>query len=490
MKKIYSLSLFLCVLCIMSGCSKEDDNGGGQGGGDGRVTTDEIYYANQFAYDALDTYYLWKDEIAVGMQKLDPNVNEDPIGTIKEIRFKENNKEVDKWTMMTDDMASLVDNMDGVSTTYGYNLMLGKFSDLDSYFFIVTFVYENSPAYKAGMKRGDVIMQLNGKEITKDNYQEALYSSNITLGMGEQEGNGIGLSGTKITLDAVKMYENPILVHKTFDVGGKKVGYLAYSSFDLDSAEKLVEICRQFKEEGISELILDLRYNGGGYVFTEKVLAFMLAPEDAVKSKAVYETEIWNKDLMDYYKKKGEDLNTYFSTIVTNGSKTINVEGANVGITKIYGLIGSGTASASESILIGLMPYMTVELIGSQSHGKYCTGALLGPENIYSKFPEVIKNWGLYVMINRYADKDGKNPCMPDGLQPDVAVADAPLDGWQLGDENETLLKVALDRAAGKTDRYVSRSASLLPYELTLMNANPLFGKRIDNTLIDKIERK
>ena len=216
----------------------------------------------------------------------------------------------------------------------------------------------------------------------------------------------------------------------------------------------------------------------------------MLAPEDAVKSKNVYETEIWNKDLMDYYKKKGEDLNTYFSTIVTNGSKTINVEGANVGITKIYGLIGSGTASASESILIGLMPYMTVELIGSQSHGKYCTGALLGPENIYSKFPEVIKNWGLYVMINRYADKDGKNPCMPDGLQPDVAVADAPLDGWQLGDENETLLKVALDRAAGKTDRSVSRSASLLPYELTLMNANPLFGKRIDNTLIDKIERK
>ena len=124
MKKIYFLSLFLCVLCIMSGCSKDDDNGGGQGSGDGRVTTDEIYYANQFAYDVLDTYYLWKDEIAAEMQKLDPNVNEDPIGTVKDIRFKENNKEVDKWTMMTDDMESLINNMDGVATTYGYNLML------------------------------------------------------------------------------------------------------------------------------------------------------------------------------------------------------------------------------------------------------------------------------------------------------------------------------------------------------------------------------
>ena len=55
MKKIYFLSLFLCVLCILSGCSKDDDNGGGLGSGDGRVTTDEIYYAIQFAYDVLDT---------------------------------------------------------------------------------------------------------------------------------------------------------------------------------------------------------------------------------------------------------------------------------------------------------------------------------------------------------------------------------------------------------------------------------------------------
>ena len=490
MKKIYFLSLFLCVLCIMSGCSKDDDNGGGQGSGDGRVTTDEIYYANQFAYDALDTYYLWKDEIAAEMQKLDPNVNEDPIGTVKDIRFKENNKEIDKWTMMTDDMESLINNMDGVATTYGYNLMLGKFSNSENYFFIVAFVYEGSPAYKVGIKRGDIIMQLNGKEITKDNYQEALYSSNITLGMGEQKDGYIGLSGQTLTLDAVTMYENPILVHKTFDVGGKKVGYLAYSSFDLDSAEKLVDICCQFKQEGISELILDLRYNGGGYVFTENVLAFMLAPENVVKSKAVYETEIWNKDLMEYYKKKGEDLNTYFSTVVTNGSKTIDVGRANVGITKIYGLIGSGTASASESVLIGLMPYMAVELIGGQSHGKYCTGALLGPENIYSKFPSVIKNWGLYVMINRYADKDGNNPCMPDGLKPDYPAEDNPLDGYQLGDENESLLRLALDRAAGKTDRSGARTVSLLPYELTPMTVNPLFGKRIDNTLIDKIERK
>lgn len=491
MKQLYSFFLLLCMGCLMGGCTDDDNNEVDNGNGNetpDRITTDEIYGANQFAYDVLDTYYLWKDEIAAGMERLDPDTNEDPIGTVEEIRYKENGKDVDKWTLLTDDMESLMSSVDGVATTYGYELTLGQFSNTGTYFFIVLFVYDDSPAQKAGMKRGDIIMQLDGKDITADNYLDAVYSSNITLGMGEMEGNAISLREETLTLHAIEMYENPILVHKVFEVGGKKVGYLAYSSFDMNSAERLVEVCREFKQEGVNELVLDLRYNGGGYVFTENVLANMLAPEAVVKSKALYETEIWNKDLMALYEKEGIDLNTYFSTVVSSGDKTVNTEGANIGITKLYGLIGSGSASASESILIGLMPYMDVELIGGQSHGKYCTGALLSPEDIYSKYPEVIKNWGMYVMISRYGDKDGNNPCMPDGLTPDIAGDDNPLDGYQLGDEHETLLSIALMRAAGGT--YQPSRASVLPYRLETIHTNPLFGKRIDNTIINKINKK
>ena len=56
-------------------------------------------------------------------------------------------------------------------------------------------------------------------------------------------------------------------------------------------------------------------------------------------------------------------------------------------------------------------------------------------------------NWGIYVMIGRYADRDGNTPCMPDGFTPDHEVADAPLDGHQLGDPEETMLKAALTLA-------------------------------------------
>ena len=55
-------------------------------------------------------------------------------------------------------------------------------------------------------------------------------------------------------------------------------------------------------------------------------------------------------------------------------TKNVSTKGANIGLKKVYGLIGSGSASASEALLGGLMPYMDVQLIGSQTHGKYCTG--------------------------------------------------------------------------------------------------------------------
>lgn len=487
MKTISSITVILSLLLLMCGCSKDDDKSL-----DGRTTSDEIYYANQFARSVLSDIYLWNKEIGNDLKKLDPKTNEDPIRTVSEIRYK-TIIPIDKWTMLTDDVESLTSSMEGIRTTYGYSVGRGKFSNTGTYFFVVFYVYEGSPAQKAGMRRGDIIMQINDRDITDANYTDVLYSSSVKLGMGAISDKGVALTGTKIELKAVTMYENPILETNVFDCAGKKVGYLAYSGFDLESAHKLVEICRNFKAQGVSELILDLRYNGGGLVFTELVLASMLAPESAVRNKELYETEIWNDYYMDYFRAKGENLNTYFSDklqIKEESGKitTISTEGANIGLNKIYALIGSGTASASESVLIGLMPYMDIELIGTNSHGKYCTGAVLKASNVYESVPTAIKNWGIYVMINRYADKNGDNPCMPNGLVPDIELDDNPMEGYQLGDEQETMLRAALIRA-GKTDlRTVrSRSVSIPEYELSFLSTDPMYGKRIDNRLLDKL---
>lgn len=491
MKKSYLFLWLLCFSCVWwTGCSDDDNESVDKP--TERITTNEIYYANYFASDVLSDVYVWNKEISADIAKLDPETNEDPIGTVSEIRYKKDGKEMDKWTMLTNDVESLTSSLEGVETTFGYSLALGKFSNTGNYFFVVSYVYPDSPAAKAGFKRGDIIMQLDGQDITKDNYLNALYNSTISLGMGEQQPEGgISLKGETIELTAVKMYEDPIVVEpKVFDCGGKKVGYLVYTGFDLASAQKLVDICRNFKEEGITELILDLRYNGGGYVFTECLLASMLAPESAVSAGGVYQTEQWNDEYMAYWKEENADLNTYFSTEhkLASYGLNINTQDANIGLNKIYALISSGTASASEGLLIGLMPYMDVQLIGTNSHGKYCTGIVFESEDIYKNPPKELDNWGIYVMVSFYADKNGENPCMPDGLVPDVSVEDDVMDGYQLGDENETMLHAALE-LAGKTDfAPASRSISASVYETRPLHVGSLFGKRIDTRLKDKIE--
>lgn len=495
MNKFYLFLVIASLSFMISGCSKDDDPGNNEQ----RITTDEIYYANKFAGDVLSEIYLWNKEINKDISKLNPDLNEDPIQTVHDIRYKANGKEIDKWSMLTDDVSELVSGMQGVTTTFGYDLMLGKFSNSDTYYAVITFVYANSPARQAGIRRGDIVMQIDRKDITTANYMNLFYSSGIELGMAVKDGNTIKPTGENKKLTAVRMYEDPILATNVFDCGNKKVGYLAYSGFDVVSVTKLIEICKDFKQQGVSELILDLRYNGGGYVFTELALASMLAPEQAVNNKELYETEIWNADYMAYYKSKGVDLNTYFDTkhsITIDGvTTTVDTKNTNIGIKKIYGLISSGTASASESVLIGLMPYVDIELIGANSHGKYCTGSVLQPKDLYQDkngndtSPKAIKNWGIYVMFNRYADKNGENPCMPDGLIPDIEVRDNPFDGYQLGDERETLLNKALARA-GKTDLLPqTRSISMPLHQLKAVQTSPLFGKRIDNRLIDKIKR-
>lgn len=484
MKKYYYYFMLLSMLCVIGACSKSDDPVEPT---EQRVTTDEQYYANTFAADVLSDIYLWTKEIKSDISKLDVKTNTDPITTVETIRYKQNGKDVDKWTMLTNDYATFSSSVAGIETTFGWSLTLGKFSNSDNYFFITKYVYKDSPAAKAGMKRGDIIVKLDDADITKDNYAKVYNAANLKITKGVLKNNSIGL-GSDVSLTAIKMYTDPVLLSKVFDCGSKKVGYLAFTSFDLTSIPELVSACKTIKEAGATELILDLRYNGGGYVITEELLASIFAPANIVEEGAIFHTDIWNDKYAAYFKQKGTDVNSYFKTVhqykTSDGVQTVNTKDANMGLTKIYAIISSGSASASEGLLIGLMPYMPIELIGSASHGKYCTGSIYSAADWYEKkVPSSISNWGIYVMISRFVNKNGENPSMPDGLQPTTAVKDDTMDGYQLGDEHETMLKAALIKA-GKTDisaSTTSRAANLPAYKLIDIHHDALFGKLIDN---------
>jgi C-terminal processing protease CtpA/Prc len=141
----------------------------------------------------------------------------------------------------------------------------------------------------------------------------------------------------------------------------------------------------------------------------------------------------------------------------------VTTAGSNPDLPRLYVLVTDASASASESLVCCLRPYMDVILIGEQTSGKYCAGYLMKAvnwydsvkkeleEGEYAKALPYVDNWGIYVMYSRYADCNGVTLSMPDGIAPDFEAEDDPLDGFALGDPEESMLAYALSLMEGRT---------------------------------------
>lgn len=420
-----------------------------------------LQQATRFASDLLQTYYLWSAQIQKDLPRLDPDTCTTPAAVVQEIRYHRNGREVDHWTELSDDIDSFRNYVQGLGMTYGYELQYGEIAGAGRYFLLVAAVYPDAPAGRAGLRRGDVIITLDGAPITRANLNNAFNSTSVTLGIThvtrDEDGvNRIGDLEKTVRLTAEDTYLNPVIAENVFDIDGKKVGYLCYNAFDLRSASTLPDVFRRFKEAGIRELVLDLRYNGGGFAVTENVLGSLIAPQANVDAGDVFQTEIFNDYLAEAWKKQGYETDTRFANRHTFKAEdtdvTVDITDAKPQIEHLYAIVTGSSASASEGLVVGLAPYLPVTLVGRRTYGKYCAGYILTPADIYNEKYDysLIKDWGMYVMVSMFADKDGKNAAMPDGIAPDIEAEDWAFDGVALGDENEQMLAAAL-RAAGKT---------------------------------------
>lgn len=418
------------MLLLLVGCSKSENPAPESGISDEEK---KLNLAKEFVYVYTKDAYLWNSVIPA-------SITIESADTPEALLDKMMYKPLDKWSYVSDNSESEMDQFQGVSTTYGYSLALYQFSNTNDLFAVVKFVYEGSPARKAGIKRGDIILTLNGSKITDDNYLNLYYSASMQIGMGKlMDGNTIGLSGVTYNLVAQKMYEDPVLVAKVIDKGSKKVGYLAYAGFYAESHDKLVEVFTDFKTKGVTDLVIDLRYNPGGNALTPPFLASLFAPSAAVRGGKVFLSQIWNDTYTKYFAQQKEDLNIYFE-------KDIPV---NLDLNRVYLLTTSGTASASEAVISGLMPYMDVVKIGTKSHGKYCAAALLHPTDSNGEIIEDIENWLLSLVIYKFVNTAGFTDFV-DGIDVDYEVADDLLRSvYPLGDERDPHLAKALSLITG-----------------------------------------
>lgn len=409
---------------------------------------------NNFVVDYFRDAYLWNNTLP---SDINVRYETDPIAFFDKLKYLPD----DRWSYLTDDADALFNGYEGVQTSFGYSLALGMFSNTGNYFGIIQFVYPNTPAEKAGLKRGDLLVLMNDGDITEKNYMDLFNASTIKLSLGELTDEGsIGLKDQTVSMTALEMYLDPVNTYKVIEKGSKKIGYLCYTDYVPESHAKLAEVFSGFLARGVTDVVLDLRYNPGGASISAEYLSSLLAPAAVVNSKSVYLKHIWNDKYMAYFKQQGEDPDSYFD-------KTVPV---NMNLNHLYVLTSRGTASASEATMVGLSSYLQLTQIGDTTHGKYCGALLLQPEiQVNGKWvvDKEIENWAMSLIVYRFANSNGVTD-FKNGFVPDWRIDEDLFATMPFGDERDPLLAKAISLITGTPPvvAAVTRSRNHPPYKI------------------------
>lgn len=226
------------------------------------------------------------------------------------------------------------------------------------YGFIVEKVYPNSPAEKAGVLRGDVITMIGNSYINANNYAARFNSiENNTATQLElklrRQAEDVTLN---IVLDKGVYSSTPVVYSDVIEVDNQKIGYLVYTSFVGEYDEELLNAISELKAQGATELVLDLRCNGGGSVLSAVKLCSALVPAE-YEGKVLCHLERNKRNIVDT---KQADY------LIENSGQILSLE-------RLCVICSDYTASASELVVMGLRGLdFPVMLIGSQTEGKNC----------------------------------------------------------------------------------------------------------------------
>ena len=331
------VALIVIALCL-SACS--DGGGGDRGSG----SSCDIAQQNRFVHaEMLDRYY-WYRQVP---DDVDYDRFDSPRQLLDFLRYTR----YDRFSYITSQSEFEDLLIGGTYIGYGFSYVIESFSSVR-----IRFVYQQSAAGYAGIRRGDEVLEINGQDVV-----DIIAANSWNQVFGEAE---IGLplsiklrrsSGLVETLNLVKdrVTINTVLHSEVIDSASRRIGYLVFNSFLNTSLAELEAVFQQFRLAGVNELILDLRYNGGGSVEVARRLASF-----------IHRTETANRDLFaelrynDRY--QADNINLYFEP-----------EPGSLGVDELTVITTEMTCSASELVVVALQPYFTrVTTIGGRSCGK------------------------------------------------------------------------------------------------------------------------
>jgi C-terminal processing protease CtpA/Prc len=310
----------------------------------------------------------------------------------------------------------------------------------------ILYVLPGSPAEEAGLQRGDWITALDGRSIDDDAFETLYGGAACSLTVGRKLLSlvaGIPSFGEELTMNlpsARPVDDNPVFLHTTLAANdGRKVGYLVYNEFEAGPIDKendtqyddeLRDISKAFKAAGVSELVLDLRYNNGGLLSSGILLCSILEPADQLGKTLGY---------LEYNTKQSPRKRP-FPTYLKDGS--------NLNLKRLFVLTSSTTASASEMVINCLDPLMEVVVIGETTVGKNVgSEEYKDDEEVWSMHPIVCKltnsiDFGDYA--NGFEPTSGKQQHEMYTYNAEGKVSGI-INLRPLGDKDERLLKEALN---------------------------------------------
>ncbi|MCF1431595.1 MAG: S41 family peptidase [Shewanella sp.] len=311
--------------------------------------------------------YLWYDELP------DPNpANYSDVtayfNVLKTTETTESGRDKDEFHFVEPYENYMQEAQSGVTGGYGIN-----WAFIDTYApreLKVAYTETASPAETAAVTRGDKLLKINDVDFVNSNSSGDINAINQALffpDVGQSYRFTFETSSGKekiVELTAAEITLSPVKNIKVIEHLGNKVGYLQHNQFISAAQPGLIDAFEQFSAAGINELVIDMRYNGGGLIYQSAQLGYMIAgsgSENRVFGTLAYNDKRSNQNENINFVSRAIDWN---QSVFTDPLPYVNLD-------RVYVLTSEGTASASES-LINALRGIDVEVIqiGTQTRGK------------------------------------------------------------------------------------------------------------------------
>lgn len=388
------------ALCVLAACG-----GGGGGGGStvgpgqnpgGDTFTPGVFapraqFAGQCSSANTEKMFLrsWTNELYLWYNEVpddNPNLTTDVIEYFEtklktsQVTTTGNPKDRFHFDIDTDVWNAL--SQSGQSIGYGAEFVLfgDGFPPRNN---VVAYVEPGTAAANGGVTRGMEIVTINGVDFVNDNTQAGVNvlaegfgptSVNETFTFGFRPAGGGAV--VNIVLTSADITHKPVLITDTFDQGGVKVGYILFNDHIATSEAQLIDAITALKADGIQDLMLDIRYNGGGFLDIANEMAFMIAGPTPTTGQIFERLMFNNKNptrdpISNELLAPGTSFHTTALDVGGLGNPTAGTPLPHLDLPRVYVITGPNTCSASESIINGLRGVnVEVFLIGSTTCGK------------------------------------------------------------------------------------------------------------------------